>query len=92
MVPFSACRETLWLSPTAMYMARRIDAVELMVIEVDTFPRGIRSNRTPMSSIESIATPTFPTSPEATGLSESYPICVGRSNATDNPVCPCASR
>jgi len=29
---------------------------------------------------------------EATGSSESYPICVGRSNATDNPVWPCSNR
>ena len=41
-----------------------------------------------MSSIESIATPTLPTSPCAIGASESYPICVGRSKATDRPVVP----
>ena len=43
-----------------------------------------------MSSIESIATPTLPTSPEASGASESIPIWVGRSKATDSPVVPCA--
>ncbi len=45
-----------------------------------------------MSSIESIATPVLPTSPSASGWSESRPICVGRSNATDRPVWPCSSR
>ena len=45
-----------------------------------------------MSSSESIATPTLPTSPLAIGWSESYPICVGRSNAMDSPVCPLSSR
>ena len=41
-----------------------------------------------MSSIESMATPTRPTSPRARGLSESWPICVGRSKATESPVWP----
>ena len=45
-----------------------------------------------MSASESIATPVRPTSPSDRGSSESYPSCVGRSNATDNPVCPPASR
>ena len=43
-----------------------------------------------MSSSESIATPTLPTSPAASGASESMPIWVGRSNATDSPVVPWA--
>ena len=38
-----------------------------------------------MSAIESIATPVRPTSPFARGSSESYPSCVGRSNATRTP-------
>ena len=41
-----------------------------------------------MSSMESMATPTLPTSPWASGASESYPIWVGRSKATDRPVVP----
>ena len=45
-----------------------------------------------MSAIESIATPTLPTSPSARPASESYPICVGRSNAHDKPVWPASSR
>ena len=43
-----------------------------------------------MSATESIATPTLPTSPWAAGASESYPIWVGRSKATDSPVVPAA--
>ena len=61
-----------------------------MVIEVDTSPSGIPAKRVRMSSIESIATPTLPTSPAASGASESIPIWVGRSKATDSPVVPCA--
>ena len=41
-----------------------------------------------MSSTVSIATPTRPTSPRASAWSESMPICVGRSNAVESPVCP----
>ncbi len=44
-----------------------------------------------MSSIESIATPTLPTSPCAISESESWPIWVGRSNATDSPPVPLAT-
>ncbi len=67
-------------------------AVALMVIDVDTWSSGMPSNSVAMSSIESIATPTRPTSPAASGWSESYPICVGRSKATLRPLTPCASR
>jgi hypothetical protein len=35
-------------------------------------------------------TPTFPTSPAASGESGSYPVCVGRSKAMESPVCPLA--
>ncbi len=46
-------------------------AVALMVIEVDTESSGMPSNSAAMSSSESIATPTLPTSPAASGWSES---------------------
>ncbi len=46
-------------------------AVALMVIDVETRSSGIRSNSVAMSSIESIATPTRPTSPAASAWSES---------------------
>ena len=59
-----------------------------MVMEVETVPSGISSNSVRMSSTQSMATPTFPTSPCAIGASESYPIWVGRSKATESPVVP----
>ena len=62
-----------------------------MVIDVETRSSGMPSNSMRMSSIESIATPTLPTSPWAAGWSESYPIWVGRSKATDSPVWPASS-
>jgi hypothetical protein len=67
-------------------------AVALIVIDVDTRSSGIPLNNVAMSSIESIATPTRPTSPAARAWSESYPICVGRSNATLRPLTPCERR
>jgi hypothetical protein len=63
-----------------------------MVIDVETMSRRMPSNSTAMSSIESMATPTRPTSPAASGWSESYPICVGRSKATLSPVPPCDNK
>ncbi len=42
-----------------------------MVIEVDTSPSGMPSRSTAMSSTLSTATPTLPTSPAASGASES---------------------
>ena len=71
-------------------IAIKIAAGALIVIEVLTFPRGILSNRISISFNESMATPHFPTSPNAMGWSVSYPIWVGRSNATESPVCPLA--
>ncbi len=64
--------------------------MELIVIEVLTSPSGISAKRRRMSTMLSIATPTLPTSPAAIGWSESNPICVGRSKATESPVCPAA--
>ena len=71
-------------------MSSSIAAVELIVIDVDTSARGMPSNSARTSSTESIATPTFPTSPAALRSSESRPICVGRSKATERPVWPAA--
>ncbi len=64
----------------------------LIVIEVDTRSSGMPSNRSCMSSSVAIETPTFPTSARAIGSPGSYPIWVGRSKATDSPVCPCSSK
>ena len=60
-------------SATARYIARAIGAVELIVIDVVTRPRSMRSKRISMSASESTATPHFPTSPRAISWSESYP-------------------
>ena len=66
-VPRSWLRATPCSSPTATYSASSVAAVALIVIDVDTSPSGMPSNRTRMSSSESIATPTRPTSPAAVG-------------------------
>ena len=92
MVPLSLSGLTPCFSATTIYIARRIAAGALIVIEVDTFSSGMPSNSVSMSRSESMATPTLPTSPSASSWSESYPICVGRSKATESPVCPCPSR
>ena len=59
-----------------------------MVIEVETLPSSIPWKSRSMSSTVSMATPTRPTSPRAFGLSESWPIWVGRSKAVESPVWP----
>ena len=46
------------------------------------------ANKVSISSSESIGTPTLPTSPKESSSSESIPSCVGKSNATESPVCP----
>ncbi len=50
-------------SATSWYSSSRTDAGALMVIDVETLSSGMPAKSTRMSSIESIATPTFPTSP-----------------------------
>ncbi len=91
-VPPSRRGSAPWRLAAATYRASKMAAVALMVIEVETRSRGMPSNRRSMSSRESMATPTRPTSPPACRWSESYPICVGRSKATDRPVWPWESR
>jgi hypothetical protein len=61
-----------------------------MVIDVFIRSSGIPSNSARMSPRWLTGTPTFPTSPRASTWSGSYPVCVGRSKATDSPVCPFA--
>ena len=63
-----------------------------MVMLVETSSSGMPSNTRSMSSSESMATPTRPTSPSARGSSESIPNWVGRSNAIDSPGAPLARR
>ena len=62
----------------------------LMVIDVVTSPSGMPSNSTSMSAAESMATPQCPISPRLRGSSESRPIRVGMSKATDSPPPPSA--
>ena len=62
----------------------------LIVIEVVTSPSGMSENSTSMSAAESIATPQWPTSPTSRGSSESRPMSVGMSNATESPPPPYA--
>ena len=90
-VPEIFARGMPFSSATTMYIASNVLAVELMVMLVDTVSNGIPSNRMCRSSTVSMATPTRPTSPRERGESESMPICVGKSNAVDRPVCPAAS-
>src|SRR5919198_3546708 len=75
-----------------MYNDSNVDAVELIVMEVLTLSNGIFSKQLIISLIELIATPVLPTSPSDCGSSESRPVCVGKSKANDNPVCPCSSK
>jgi hypothetical protein len=64
----------------------------LIVMETETWSRGIPSKSVSMSASEEMATPHTPTSPRERGWSESYPMRVGKSKATESPVCPCFSR
>jgi hypothetical protein len=59
-----------------------------MVIEVVTEPRSMPWNSVSMSATESMATPQWPTSPRLIGSSESRPIRVGMSKATESPPPP----
>jgi hypothetical protein len=89
-VPVRAARSAPCSSATAAYSARSHTAVALIVIEVFMSWTGIPSRSVRMSPRWEIGTPTRPTSPVASGSSESYPHWVGRSKATDSPVCPLA--
>ena len=64
----------------------------LIVMEVDTRSSGRSWSSSPMSWTLEIDTPTRPTSLRASGASASWPIWVGKSKATDSPVCPCPRR
>ena len=70
-VPASRRGSTPWRLPAATYSASRMMAVALIVIEVDTRSSGMPSKSRDMSSSESMATPTRPTSPAASAWSES---------------------
>ena len=67
-VPASRARFAPCCLATATYSASRMAAVELMVIEVETRSSGMPSKSVCMSSSESMATPTLPTSPCASAM------------------------
>ena len=70
-VPRSLRTSAPCLRATAMYIASRMPAGALMVIEVETCSSGISRNSVCMSSSDEIETPTLPTSPCASGSSAS---------------------
>ncbi len=90
-VPSRADRSAPCRSAATRYMQKIGTAGPLIVIDVVIPASEMPSNKTSMSAAESIATPQWPTSPSACGSSESRPISVGMSNATDSPAPPAAS-
>ena len=91
-VPEICVQSAPCFSATTRYIAHMMLAGELIVIEVVVFSRSIPEKSVSMSSSESMATPHLPTSPSLSGSSESQPISVGRSKATERPSPPLASR
>ncbi len=89
-VPLSTPGSTPCRSAATRYMQKTGTAGPLIVMEVVTSPSGMSLNSTSMSAAESMATPQCPTSPSERGSSESRPISVGMSNATDSPPPPLA--
>ena len=71
MVPPRAAAGMPRFSAAAMYMAQRMAAGALMVMEVVTWSRGMPSKSTSMSAREETATPHLPNSPRAGGSSVS---------------------
>ena len=87
-VPDRSARSTPVASATPTYMAMITAAGELIVIEVLTVPRSMPEKSVSMSAKVSTATPARPTSPLASGSSESRPSSVGMSKAVDRPSPP----
>ena len=81
-------RYSTCLSSGNVHREHRGGPVALIVMLAETCSIGSPSTRVSIFSSVLIATPTFPTSPWALGLSESSPSCVGRSKATLRPDCP----
>ena len=89
-VPFSWLMSAPCRSAATTYMQKIGTAGPEIVIEVVVAARSMPPNSTSMSAAESIATPQWPTSPSERGSSESRPISVGMSKATDSPPPPSA--
>jgi hypothetical protein len=91
-VPRSFAAATPCSSATATYSARSVAAVALIVIDVDTSSSGMPSNRT-AHVLERVDRDADPADLAARHrVIAVAPICVGRSNATDRPLPPWASR
>ncbi len=89
-VPLSTAGSTPCRSAATRYMQKTGTAGPEIVIEVVTSPSGMSRKRISMSAAESMATPQWPTSPSERGSSESRPISVGMSKATESPPPPLA--
>ena len=89
-VPVSSAMSAPCSSATTWYSAISHMAVALIVIEVLVWSSGMPPKRVRMCPRCPTGTPTRPTSPRASTWSASYPVCVGRSNATERPVWPLA--
>ena len=87
-VPLSLPVSAPWRSAATRYMQNTGTAGPLIVIDVVTSSSGMSWKSASMSAAESIATPQWPTSPRLFGSSESRPISVGMSKATDRPPPP----
>ena len=90
-VPVRSARATPAFSAAATYIASRIAAGPLTVMEVETEDRSMSAKRSSMSTSVSTATPARPTSPRARRSSESQPMSVGMSKAVESPVPPALS-
>jgi len=91
-VPESRRQSAPCFSATTRYMAKIMEAGELIVMEVVMSASEMPSKSASMSASDATLTPHLPTSPCDNGWSGSRPIKVGRSKATLNPVPPAASR
>jgi hypothetical protein len=87
-VPLSRAGSTPCRSADASIMQKTGTAGPEIVIDVVTSSSGIPSKRASRSAAVSTATPQWPTSPRLLGSSESRPISVGMSKATESPPPP----
>ncbi len=87
-VPFRTPMSAPCRSAATRYMQNTGTAGPLIVIDVVTWSMGMSANSASMSRAESIATPQCPTSPRLWTSSESRPIRVGMSKATESPPPP----
>jgi len=87
-VPLRTPRSMPCRSAATRYMQNTGTAGPEIVIEVVTSPSGMSANRVSMSAALSMATPQCPTSPRLWPSSESRPMRVGMSNATESPPPP----